>query len=73
VDGYEQEPEILVYNILGQRVPARFYRQTASFGRGAVVWYGRTEREQRVAAGVYFFVFVYENRRVVRKICLLQG
>ena len=72
-DGNEKEPEILVYNILGERVPARLFRQSASFGRGAVIWYGRTIWEKRVAAGVYFVVFVYENRRVVRKICLLQG
>lgn len=72
-DRTEKEPEILVYNVLGERVPARLYRQAASFGRGAVVWYGRTIWEKRVAAGVYFVVFVYENRRVVRKICLLQG
>ena len=68
-----KSPEVHLYNALGQRVPALLYREPISSRYEAVRWYGQTISQQRVAAGVYFVVFIYNNRRITRKVCLLQN
>jgi subtilisin family serine protease len=69
--GGGQIPEISVYNAIGQRVPALLYHESISSGRNLVRWYGQNTSMQRLAAGVYFFVLQYQNRKIVRKLCLL--
>lgn len=64
-------PEITLFNALGQRVPALLYREEGAAGRGIVHWYGQDLSQRRLAAGVYFIVFRYTDKRIVRKVCLL--
>jgi len=66
-----RSPEITLFNAIGQRVPALLYREEGAGGRGIVRWYGQDISQRRLAAGVYFMVFRYRDKRIVRKICLL--
>jgi hypothetical protein len=70
--GNAKQMDIVVYNALGQQVRT-LLSGFANAGRSSVYWDGRNNRQARVASGVYFLVFSYGSRKIVRKVCFLQG
>ena len=63
--------ELVIFNILGQRIISLVSRQLPA-GHHAVVWNGRNQDGRTVASGVYFTRIVAGEKVAVKKMLLLK-
>lgn len=67
----EQEVEVAVYNLLGERVRT-LRRGALTAGTHLFRWDGRDERERWVASGLYFYRCTLRGTSITRKLLILQ-
>ncbi len=67
----EQNVELIVYNIKGQKVTT-LYDGSAAEGKHSVVWRGTDDRGNAVSSGMYFYRLKADNTELSGKMLLLK-
>jgi len=67
----EQNVELIVYNIKGQKVTT-LYDGSAAEGKHSVVWNGTDDRGNAVSSGMYFYRLKADNTELSGKMLLLK-
>ena len=67
----DQEIELTVYNLKGQKVRTLYTGNTSS-GEQSVVWNGKGDDGKSVGSGLYFYKLRTENKELTKKMLLLK-
>ena len=67
----EQEIELTVYNLKGQKVRLLVSGQLSA-GKHSVVWEGKNDNEKPVGSGLYFYKLRTEDKVLTKKMLLLK-
>ncbi|MGH7491540.1 MAG: putative Ig domain-containing protein [bacterium] len=66
------EVELVIWSVLGHPVRALLHKQVVAAGHHEILWNGRDDANQTVAAGVYFCRMKTEQFTAIQKIILLH-
>ena len=71
ISSSQEQGELIVYDILGQKVKALF-NEVTKIGLNTVTWNGKNEIGLEVSSGVYYYVLKIGENNYSKKMILLK-